>query len=214
MRRIFPLGLAALAVVATGCGGASKERVQPSVQQNSGDCDFRQITAGARREGACVARGVSVTVANRAHWLHGKDYDARVLGVRFANAMTTAAGRLLRPHGRFVIVTLAVRNTLAAPHEFDRASDLVFLLVDGKYFGESPEAESVRRLGSFRLRGADLPPDEVAAGTVVFDIPAEHSRHLSSRGSNLIFVDFGDEAKGFPTGTQPLQTLGYIRLWK
>jgi hypothetical protein len=48
----------------------------------------------------------------------------------------------------------------------------------------------------------------------VFDPPAEHARNLFAKGSDLIFVNFSDEAKQFPGGTQPLTSLGYIRLCK
>jgi len=64
------------------------------------------------------------------------------------------------------------------------------------------------------LRNTDIQPDEVATGTVVFDPPAEHARNLFAKGSDLIFVNFSDEAKQFPGGTQPLTALGYLRLWK
>jgi hypothetical protein len=80
--------------------------------------------------------------------------------------------------------------------------------------GENAEAESDPALNSFHLRTTDLQPDEVATGTVVFDVPVEHARLVSAQGSDLIFVNYGDEAKEFPTGSQPLQALGYIRLWK
>lgn len=120
----------------------------------------------------------------------------------------------LSAHGRFVIVGLAIKNTLDIPHEFDRHSDLAFLLVDNKYFSESQEAESSAAPGSFQLRSTDLQPDETVIGTVTFDVPLEHAKNLFARGSNLIFVNFSHEAKQFPSGTQPLEALGYIRLWK
>jgi hypothetical protein len=203
---------ALLAAVMAGCdGGAKKQPV--TVERGSSDCDMKGITAGARREGVCVARGVTITVANRAHWLHGKDYDARILSVRRASTLPTRSGEL-RARGSFVIVRLRVKNTLDVPHEFDRRSDLVFLLVDGKYFKERRDAESDPALTPFRLRTTDVQPDEVATGTVVFDVPAAHAKNLSAQGSNLIFVNYGDEAKRFPVGTEPLEALGYIRLWK
>jgi hypothetical protein len=208
MRRF--LVLAALAAVVAGCGGGAKSRVRPAVQSSSSDCDLKGITAGARHEGVCVAKGVTITVANKAHWLHGEEYDARVLSVH-----TATTQHKLRAHGMFVIARLAVKNTLDIPHEFDRRSDLVFLLVDKKYFGERRDAESDPTLLSpFRLRRTDVQPDEVASGTVVFDLPVAHANHLFAQGSNLIFVNFSDEAKSFPGGTQRLEALGYIRLWK
>jgi hypothetical protein len=211
-----PLAAAAIATCAfvAGCGGGAKKQAVLTVQSSTSDCDFKQITAGARREGVCVARGVTVTVVNRAHLLHGKDYDVRVLGVRTATALRTRSGRPLPAHGRFVVVRLRVKNTLAAPHDFDRRSDLVFLFVDKRYFSESRRAEGDPALQPFALRKTDLQPDEQATGTVVFDVPLQHARDLTATGSNLIFVSFADEAKGFPTGSEPLQTLGYVRLWK
>jgi len=217
MRRALAIAaIPLLAAALAGCGGSSgtKPRAQPAVQSSSSDCDLRQITAGARREGRCVARGVEVTVADRGHWLHGQDYDARILGLRTVASLPAGTGRRLGANGRFVVVRLAVRNTLDAPHDFDRASDLAFLLVDRKYFGESSPAEGIRGVEPFRLRSAPIQPDEVATGTVVFDVPTQHAQHLFDEGGNLILVGFGDEAKGFPTGTEPLEALGYIRLWK
>jgi hypothetical protein len=210
MRRRFALAaLVVLAAALAGCGGGrAKQRATPTVQSASSDCAFKQITAGARREGTCVARGVPVTVVNRSHWLHGKDYDGRILDIRTADSLGA-----VQPRGRFVVVRLRVKNTLDVPHEFDRRSDLAFLLVDGKYFGESTAAE--RRVpDSFRRRNSALQPDEVASGTLVFDLPPEHAKNISESGSNLILVNFSDEAKHFPTGSQPLDALGYIRLWK
>jgi hypothetical protein len=202
--------LAALAVL-SGCSGHSvgrRTRANATVQSSSSDCAFKEITAGARREGTCVARGVSVIVVDRPHWLHGTDYDGRILDVETADALSA-----VRARGRFVVVRLRVKNALDIPQPFDLRSDLAFLLVDGKYFGESSAAE--RRLAqSFRRRALVLQPDEAASGTVVFDLPAVHAKHIAQTGSNLILVPFREEAKEFPTGTQPLDSVGYIRLWK
>jgi hypothetical protein len=203
------LALTALAVVIAGCGGRGSSRVRPTVQATSSDCGLKGITAGPRREGVCVARGVTVTVANRAHWLHGEEYDARVESVR-----TAATVDKLRAHGRFAILTLAIKNTSEIPRGFDRRSDLVFLLVDQKYFGERRDAERDPALRPLRLRRNSVQPDETTTGTVVFDLPTEHATNLLAQGSNVIFVNFSDEAKQFPGGTQPLGALGYVRLWK
>ena len=214
MRRLCALAaVVALAFVVGGCAGGKKSGARPTIASSSSSCDLKGITAGPRREGVCVARGVTITVVNRAHWLHGKEYDARILAVHTAPKLHTRSGEL-RARGRFVIVRLRIKNTLGVPHEFDRGSDLVFLFLDGKYFGESRAAESIRAVRPFRLRGTELQPDELATGTVVFDVPLQHVKNLSAQGSNLIFVNFSDEGKRFPVGTQPLMALGYIRLWK
>jgi hypothetical protein len=211
---MMPLVIVALlAAVLAGCDGGATKRAPVTVRRSSSDCDLKQITAGARREGVCVARGVTLTVVDKAHWLHGKEYDARVLSVRRASTLPARSGEL-RAHGRFVIVTLSIKNTLDTPHEFNRDSNLVFLYVDKKYFGERRDAETDPALKPFRLRSGDLQPDEAATGTVVFDVPVAHMKHLFAQGSDLIFVNFSDEAKRFPGGTEPLEALGYIRLWK
>jgi Domain of unknown function (DUF4352) len=199
--------LAALVLVA-GCGGSGGKKGSVSITQSNNDCGFKQITAGARREGTCVARGVAITVVNKAHLLHGKQYDARILATRSARTV----GRI-KSHGTFEIVKLAVTNTLTTPQAFDRHSDLVFLLVDGKYFGERSDAE-VQSLDPFRLRRGAIQPDGTATGTVVFDVPMQVQKDLTVMGSNLILVNYEDESKSFPNGSQPLRALGYIRLWK
>jgi len=192
--------LLALAAVLAGCSGG-KDKTTPVVQSSSTDCGFKEITTGPRREGTCVAQGVNITVANKAHWLHGKDYSARIIRTRVQDDM--------------LIVDLAVRNTLEAPRMFNDQSNLVFALVDGKYFGESREAEPAQlRPVPFRHRTEPIQPGKVATGTVAFRIPAEHLEHLTNQGSNLILVNYGDADKQFPTGTQRLDALGYIRLWK
>jgi Domain of unknown function (DUF4352) len=201
------LALVALVVLVTGCGGGGKKS-DVTISQSNNDCGQRQITEGARREGTCTVRGVAVTVVNKAHLLHGKQYDARILATRSVKTV----GKV-KAHGIFEIVKLAVTNTLTTPQAFDRRSDLVFLLVDGKYFGERSEAE-VQSLDPFRLRRGAIQPDGTATGTVVFDVPMQVQKDLTVMGSNLILVNYEDESKGFPNGSQPLRALGYIRLWK
>jgi hypothetical protein len=71
-----------------------------------------------------------------------------------------------------------------------------------------------RALDPFRSRATGVQPGESATGTFIFDLPPEQVKHLFEEGSDLIFVHFDDEAKRFPTGNQPLDALGYIRLWK
>ena len=201
--RLRPLILlaAVLSFVALGgCSDSAKKPAQAGIQQSDTDCDFKGITSGDRLEGECVAKGVAITVADKANTLHGKDYDVHVENVR--------------SNGTLVTVTLTVKNTLTTAHEFDRRSDLVWLLVDEQYFAERADVESDPATNPFRLRVADVQPGEVVTGTVTFGLPQEQVAHLSATGSNLIFVSYRDEDKGFPTGTEQLEALGYIRLWK
>lgn len=188
-----------LACALPACGGGAGQH-QVALRSSNRDCDFKGITAAPYREGVCVARGVTITVADKAHWLSGQDYDARISEVR--------------THGGVVRLTLNVRNTLETPHEFDQQSDLVFLLVDNQYFRERPRLEADRALKPFRLRRTPLQPGEVATGTVSFRLPHRVVGHLTSTGSDVILVNYDDESKGFPTGTQQLGALGYLRLWK
>jgi hypothetical protein len=212
MRHLLAVSGAVLSAIAVaGCSGGESgaaPRARPTVESSGSDCAFKQVTAGARREGRCVARGVLVTVVDRRHRLHGKDYDARILGIRLAKTVGAARAR-----GRFAVVRLHVKTTAPTPRPFDRHSDLVFLLVDGSYFGENRAAENAAA-DSFRSRRTALRLGAAVTGTVVFDLPDEHARHVFTTGSNLILVPVADESKRFPTGTQPLGSLGYIRLWK
>jgi hypothetical protein len=191
--------LTLLACALPACSGTTGQR-RVNLSASNNDCDFKGITAGPFREGDCVARGVAITVVDKAHWLHGREYDARLVR--------------LRTRGRSVTLTLAVRNTLTTPHEFDRRSDLVFLLVDDRYFRESPQLESASTTDPFRTQRGALMPGRATSGTVSFRLPSAQIGHLGSSGSDLVFVNYSDEQKGFPTGSQPLTALGYIRLWK
>jgi hypothetical protein len=202
-----PLLALVMLVLVAGCGGGGKKS-DVTIAQSNDECALKQITTGARREGTCIVRGVTITVVNKAHVLHGKQYDARIIA--------TSTGKKLRgvkATGTFDVIKLAITNTLNAPHAFDQHSDLAFLLIDGKYFGESREAE-IKSLDPFRLRRGALQPDETATGTLVFDVPAKDQADLTAEGSNLILVNYEDENKDFPTGSQTPGALGYIRLWK
>jgi hypothetical protein len=113
-----------------------------------------------------------------------------------------------------VIVTLSVKNKLSAPRAFDERSALVSLLVDKKNFTENRDAEGDPSIDSFRLRGRVMQPDETDAGTIVFDLPAEHAKNLYARGSDLVFINFSGESSGYPASGNAPQRLGYLRLWK
>ena len=199
--RLRPFALLAVLtiLVGTACTSDAKPSTSPASSSGGGDCDVKGITSGDRREGECTAKGVAVSVVDKASTLHGKEYDAHVESVD--------------TNGTIVTISLRVKNTLSSAHDFDRRSDLAFLLVDDQYFGERPDLETDPAT-SFRLRATDVPPGETVTGTVVFGLPPDQVARLSSEGSNLVLVTFSDEAKGFPSGSQPLSALGYIRLWK
>jgi hypothetical protein len=213
MRRALELAILVALLALVGCGGAKKKASTIVAANNA--CERAGITTGPRHEGVCVVNGVTITVANKAHWLQGKEYDARVTGLRTATTLRTPTGRPLRAHGKFVIVKLSVKNKLDAPHDFDRASDLVLLLVDHRRFSENHQAEHDPSLDSFALRGTPLQPDEVTAGTIVFDLPSEHAENVYATGSDLIFITFSDEGSVTAAAVSPpSRTIGYVRLWK
>src|SRR3954447_13777436 len=158
MRRAWPGALAAALMLFGACSGdgrsgnaaasppsgSSSDNAQSPIAVSNTDCDFKGITSGAREEGECTARGVAITVADKAHVLHGKEYDAQVKDVH--------------TNGTTVTVTFTVTNTLDSAHDFDRQSDLVFLLVDGQYFSEQPSVETAT--DAFRARSSELQPGE------------------------------------------------------
>jgi hypothetical protein len=210
--------LLVLVAGAAGCGGTHKatslKKTQATLSSNSPQCDASGITKPPAREGVCTFNGVTVTVADRAHWLHAGEYDVRVVGVRTATTLRTRSARTLRAHGKFVVIRLSVKNTSNAPRAFDSSSGLVSLLVDKKHFTESREAETDPSLNSFRLRGHALKPGDTATGTVAFELPLEHAKHLYAAGSDLVFLNFSDEASGYPVSPRAPKKLGFIRLWK
>jgi hypothetical protein len=216
--RLVVIALPVLVLVVAACGGAKKAetptRAHTRVSPRNSACGKAGITAEPNREGSCIANGVTITVADRAHWLHAADYDARFLSLRTTTTLKQRSGGTLRAHGKFVIVKLSIKNKLPNPEFFDRRSNLVFLLADKKRFSESHDAETDPALDPFALRGTALQPDEVATGTIVFDLPLEHAKNVFEQGSDLIFVNFSDEGITAAALSPPSGRIGFIRLWK
>jgi hypothetical protein len=204
--------LVAVALIAAGCGG-KKQRATASISAGTSQCDEMGITTSPAREGVCEVKGFTISVANKAHWLHVGEYDVRLVGLRTATALHTGAGRPLRANGKFVIGTLTVKNKLDVPRAFNERSTLVSLRVDKKNFTEDRDAEG-SSIDSFRLHGRVMQPDETDTGTIVFDLPAEHAKNLYARGSDLVFINFSGESSGYPASGNAPQRLGYLRLWK
>jgi hypothetical protein len=207
-----------VAVTAGGCGGskttAPTQQATASLSAGASDCDAKGITTSVAREGVCEVKGFTISVANRAHWLHVGEYDVRFVDLRTATTLHARSGRTLRANGKFVTVTLSVKNKLSVPRAFDERSALVSLLVDKKNFTENRDAEGDPSIDSFRLRGRVMQPDETDKGTIVFDLPAEHAKNLYARGSDLVFINFSGESSGYPASGNAPQRLGYLRLWK
>jgi hypothetical protein len=207
-------------VVAAGCGGAKKSAPQKTTQttpqttesSSRTDCDRKGITTQAAREGVCVVKSTTITVADNAHWLHMNDYDARVTGVRAAATVGTLSADTFQSGGAFVIVTLRVKNTGTVPRAFDRTSKLVFLLVDQKQYGEIPPAE-LAAPDSFRSHDGAIEPGQVETGTIVFGLPLVHAQSVRARGSDLVFLNFDEAGTGFPLVGRTA-AIGFIRLWQ
>lgn len=206
-----------LVIVVAGCGGGKKTTGSTAgsnpnavtvttngqtltLSGGTAECDAKQITAGAFREGSCAVYGVTVTFVDKTHWLHRREYDVHLQGVR------TASG----PNGTFAVVTLSVRNKGSSGLAFDRHSDLVFLTVNKTIYDERHDAEKARS-DSFVRRGTAIAPGGAATGTVVFDIPADQAQNVSAATNNLVFVNIADEGA---SPAVPPKTMGYIRLWK
>jgi hypothetical protein len=216
MRKFAVLSLAV--VVSTGCGG--KHASAPRTPQiiggikgipRSADCTSKKIVTSAAGEGVCVAKGSRITAADAGHRLRMKEYDARLEGTRTARAVGRRAASNFEPRGRFVLVTLWLKNTGTAPRAFDRTSQLVFLLVDHDLYPEVPGAEA-ELADSFRSYGAVVAPGRAHRGAVVFDLPQRQAERLRARGSNLVFLNLDEQGNGFPhAGTR---SMGFIRLWK
>jgi hypothetical protein len=199
-----------LCFVVTACGS---EHVKKRTKISGGsDCAPLEITTPAAREGVCVANGTTVTAVDRAHLLHMNEYEAELAGVRTAASLGELSADKLQRGGQFVVVTLRVKNTGKVARAFDRTSNLVFLLVDRKQYPETLGAGAASP-GSFSSHGAEIEPGQFHTGTIVFDLPLEHARNVRARGSDLVFLNFGDEGRGFPmVGTTP--AIGFLRLWK
>ena len=233
MLRLPILILLLVVVVAGGCGGGKTTAGPPTtagttttnpnattvttrgqtltLPSATAQCDAKQLTAPAYVEGSCVVYGVTLTFVNKAHWLHRREYDARLERVRTATALHTRSGQTIRPNGMFAVITLGVRNTSGSGFAFDPRSDIVFLTVNKTIYDERPDAEQDPSLDSFAGRRAVIAPGTSATGTVVFDIPADQAQKISVPENNIILMNLADEGR---RPDAPPKTMGYIRLWK
>jgi hypothetical protein len=230
MLRLPILILLLVVVVAGGCGGG-KTTAGPTTTSGStttgvtlttngqtltlpsatAQCDAKQLTAPAYVEGSCVVYGVTLTFVNKAHWLHRREYDARLEGVRTATALHTRSGQTIRPNGTFAVITLRVRNTSGSGFAFDPKSDLVFLTVSKTIYDERHDAEVDASLDSFAARRTVIGPGKAVTGTIVFDVPADQAQKIAVPENNIILMNLADEGR---RPDAPPKTMGYIRLWK
>lgn len=203
---------ALVVALAAGCGGSKNPSLptQLSDLPSSTSCDEKGISTDAARTGTCTAESTRITVANRHQPLSMQDYDAQVVSVRTADELGQRAAQNFTPDGKFVIVSLRVKNTGSTAQRFDRNADQAYLLVDGKEYGEVQGAED-ELPGSFSKDGAAIEPGAEGTGTVVFDPPADSAKSLSDKGY-VVFLDSNETTNGYPR--LGFRSLGFIRLWK
>ena len=212
MRRLaIPVLLVALAA---GCGSGNDNNhptLQLSDLPSSASCDNKGISTSDARTGTCVAGSTHITAANKGQWLQMRGYAVRVESVRTADELGQRAAQNFAKDGKFVIVSLAVKNTGPAALDFDKSSDIAYLLVNGTEYEELTAAEDLLP-GSLHKDGSSINPGHVGNGTVVFDPPASGASTLNSEGSYVVFLDTDETTNGYPR--LGFRSIGFIRLWK
>ena len=209
MKIVAPIAL--IAVLAAGCGSGGTTPTIPlqlSDIPHSGSCDKNGIsTSGAA--GTCTAGGTTIIVANNGHWLRMKEYAVQVTGVRTAMYLGDRAAPNFTPGGKFVVVTLRVKNSGSKAQRFDQTSKLAYLLVDGTEYPEVQGAENELASSLYKTALA-IKPGATVTGTVVFDPPEEHAMHAGATGSRLVFLNPEDSTNGLPR--LGFRSIGFLRL--
>ena len=208
MRIAFPLCIAALLLVATGCGAETKTVIRTvsaapatttatetatvattaSTPSSPPDCQsFDQ-----HKEGRCATNGLSLVVANRGHEARLHTLAATLNGCRTTQSVSDGYGQSATAAGIYVICSLTVRNRADGPESFGDNGAQTLLLVDRKRYTDAFDAENQADQQSFVSQDGDLQPGLSRTGDVIFDVPQRLAGDALTRGS-VLTVDFGTD---------------------
>jgi hypothetical protein len=198
------MGLALLTML-IGCGGNDEDTSAERATVPS--CESRGINRVEGEQGTCVRDGVKYTVVDRDQTLKLEELDATLIGVDTARTLRIKKNELARAKGRYVILTLRVKNKLDMPARFGGPGFGQVLLGDGsRQFTE--ESSAVHREDTFSTRGG-IPPGETETAKMILETPAAFARELEERKASLAIANFKDAG-----AVEATNRLGIIRLWK
>lgn len=199
--------LAATAGLAlAGCGGGGSDNTKTTAATAS--CDSKGINNTVGNTGTCIRDGITYTVVNKNQVLDLEQLDAKVVNVQTEKAVQSAPTRKAVARGRFVIVTLQVKNKLGKPQRFGGPGfEQAELAIGGIQYPEGAAATSLLR-AAFLGRGP-IDGGKTVTGSVAFEVPTKAAQNLVKEKAVLAIANFNDAGKIDTT-----KRLGIIRLWK
>jgi uncharacterized protein DUF4352 len=157
---------------------------------SSSDCEAKEISTGARKEGTCVEGDTKVVVANLHSPLKLESLEARLLGIKERKSISGEYGESDTANGIFVTFELKITNLSHAPQEFEEEQAVLF--VDESIYTQDFEVQNGIEQDSFLWQGAAIQAGNSVEGTVTFDIPKKVAKKITEEG-NLDFLNFGAE---------------------
>jgi hypothetical protein len=198
---------AAAGLALAGCGGGGGgDNTKTTFATAS--CDSKGINNAAGNTGTCLRDGITYTVVNKNQVLQLEQLDAQVVNVQTEKEIHSSPQRKAIAKGRFVIVSLRVKNKLDRPQRFGGPGfEQAELAIGGHRYPEGAPATTLLR-ASFLGRGP-IDGGKTVTGSVAFEVPTSLAENLAKEKAILAILNFTDAGKI----DQPTR-LGIIRLWK
>ena len=204
--RAFAVFTAAAGLAFAGCGGGGDDTTKTTAATAS--CDSKGINNTVGNTGTCLRDGITYTVANKNQVLQLEQLDAKVTNVQTEKSVAPNPQKKAIAKGRFVIVTIQVKNKLDEASRFGGPGfEQAELAIGGRQYPEGAAATSLLRaafLGSGPIEGG-----KTKTGSVAFEVPTLLAENLEKEKAVLAIVNFNDAGKIDSTNR-----LGIIRLWK
>jgi hypothetical protein len=158
----------------------------------SGDCDEKEVSSGAYKEGTCTEEGHKIVVVNRETPLKLKTLEAELEDIQLKKTITSE-GESETANGVYVIFDLKITNLGHAPAEFEESQ--ATLLISENLYTPDFEVQNGYETRSFLWQGEQIQPLNSQRGTITFDIPKKLAADLTENG-NLDIINFGTNSFG------------------
>lgn len=209
--RAFAVLTAAAGLAIAGCGGGGSDNTKTTAATAS--CESKGINDTVGNTGTCIRDGITYTVVNKNQVLNLEQLDAKVVSMQIEKSVTESPKRKAVARGRYVVVTLQVKNKLDSPARFGGPGfEQAELAVGSRQYPhrQYPEGASATTLLRTDFLGhGPLGAGKTVTGSVAFEVPTKIAQSLVKENAVLAIANFNDAGKLDTT-----KRLGIIRLWK